>query len=116
MEPTPNIFFVDIDNTICNTTGIDYKHAEPIVSRIEIVNQLHRKGNAIIYWTGRGVAQGIDYTDLTGEQLEEWGCEYDKLRLDKPIWDYLIDDRAVNPAALTDPRKKTRLFKGWHPW
>ena len=87
------IIYVDIDNTITVTTGMDYKNAIPLPKKIKTINRLYETGNEIIYWTARGVGSGTDYRELTESQLKEWGCKYHKLRLDKPIYDIFIDDK-----------------------
>jgi hypothetical protein len=88
------IYFVDIDNTICKTEGMDYINAVPIFENIEKINELH-KNNYIVYWTARGAGSGADYRELTIAQFKKWGVKYHELRLDKPLYDLLIDDRAI---------------------
>jgi len=97
-------FFIDIDNTITKPyhyepelMGVSgYYGASPDEERIAEVNKLYDEGHEITYWTGRGTVSGIDYTDLCKAQLEEWGAKYHNLRMGKPDFDYLIDDKAVN--------------------
>jgi group I intron endonuclease len=88
------VIFVDIDGTICHTVG-GYINAKPIVSAIHKINRLFEMGHSITYWTARGGDSGIDYTDLTKKQLSDWGCKYHNLRLDKPPFDCLLDDKAM---------------------
>lgn len=68
------IIFVDIDETICLTPDHprEYKKAKPIYENIDKVNTLYDQGNTIIYWTARGSRSGIDWYDLTKQQLEDW--------------------------------------------
>jgi hypothetical protein len=94
------IIRVDIDGTICKTNGFDYDGATPIVDRIVRINRLRETGNVIIYWTSRGYLLGIDYTELTKRQLKNWGCLYDKLEMNKPLFDEFYDDRAFNAEEL----------------
>lgn len=91
------IYFVDIDNTICKTQGMNYAEAVPDHGRIATINALKDKGHEVVYWTARGVGSGIDYTDLTMAQLEQWNCKFDRLSFDKPIYDVVIDDKAKWP-------------------
>lgn len=93
-------YFVDIDLTICITPTDasgkpDYKHATPHQPNIDYINHLYCDGHIITYWTARGAKTGIDWTELTKQQLEAWGCKYHCLRLDKPFYDKIIDDKAV---------------------
>ena len=88
--------FVDIDGTVCHTPGTDYTLAEPIMENIEKVNQMYDQGHYIVYWTARGQKSGIDWTELTTQQLKEWGARYHELRLTKPAFDVFIDDKVIN--------------------
>ena len=88
--------YVDIDNTITFTIGIDYKNSIPRKDRIDIINNLYNEGNIITYWTGRGTVSGIDWTFLTKNQLNEWGAKYHNLLLGKPSYDIFIDDKSFN--------------------
>ena len=86
--------YVDIDNTICKTEGNDYINSKPIPENIEKINKLYNEGNIIIYWTARGAVSKIDYTDLTSNQLIEWGCKFSNLKMNtKPAYDLLICDK-----------------------
>ena len=88
------VIFVDIDGTICLTDGDLYKEAVPLQHEIDKINRYYEDGHYIVYWTSRGATTGIDWRDLTERQLEEWGVQYHELRLDKPFYDVLIDDKA----------------------
>lgn len=85
--------FVDIDNTICKTNGMDYKNANPIFKNIEKINQLF-ENNHITYWTARGSVSKIDYYQITYNQLKSWGCKFHDLSVgEKPPYDLLICDK-----------------------
>jgi len=88
--------FVDIDNTITETTGMDYQGAKPIYEKISIINDLYDKGHTITYWTARGTVSGIDYYKLTENQLNLWGAKYHNFMVGKPAFDILIDDKTIN--------------------
>ncbi len=86
--------YVDIDNTICKTLGMDYENAEPIKKNIDKINNLYNQGNQIIYWTARGSVSKIDYYDITYNQLRDWGCMFHSLSVgEKPPYDLLICDK-----------------------
>jgi hypothetical protein len=108
------IVFVDIDNTICATRGTEYEQAVPILSRIARINRIFKKGNCVVYYTARGVGQAKDYSALTLEQLKRWGCLYNAVRFDKPIFDVLIDDRAL-PSSALDLRNYASMLSRWKP-
>jgi CMP-N,N'-diacetyllegionaminic acid synthase len=91
-------YFIDIDNTICQTEGTDYAQAQPLPERIAVVNRLFEAGNLIVMWTARGSLKGVtlELRRLTQRQLTAWGVKYHELRLDKPFFDVLVDDRALS--------------------
>jgi hypothetical protein len=87
--------YVDIDNTICKTSGENYNTAEPIFMNIEKVNKLYEK-HTITMWTARGSLSGKNWFLLTQNQLNDWGVKYHELRMGKPAFDLLIDDKVLN--------------------
>lgn len=89
-------FIIDIDNTICETEGSDYPNSKPFKYRIAMINDLYNSGHRIIFWTARGSSSGIDWTELTKKQLEEWSVKYHELNMKKPSYDYWIDDKAIS--------------------
>lgn len=94
--------FIDIDNTICympEKAELDYNLAIPCENKINIVNKLYEKNN-ITMWTARGMKTGIDWYETTERQLKKWGVKYDELRCDKPPFDILIDDKAINDLNI----------------
>jgi len=89
------VIYVDIDETICATPeDRDYSKAEPILEAIQEINRLYNEGNTIVYWTARGATSGIDHRKLTKKQLRKWGAKHHELRLDKPFFDRLYDDKS----------------------
>jgi uncharacterized HAD superfamily protein len=106
------IIYVDIDGTICDTPfrlddiyDIDktthYSQAVPHYSRIDVIYDLYDKGHNITYWTARGSVSGIDFTELTRNQLEEWGCKYHHLVVGtKPHFDMYICDKSFNSESF----------------
>ena len=86
--------YVDIDNTICKTNGMDYEKAKPLQKNIEKINHLYNQGNEIIYWTSRGSVSKKNHYDLTYNQLKDWGCMFHSLSVgEKPANDLLICDK-----------------------
>lgn len=88
--------YVDVDNTITETSGMDYQNAKPIYAKISIINKLYDLGHTITYWTARGSISGIDYYSLTKSQLDSWGVKYHNFMVGKPAFDLLIDDKTIN--------------------
>ena len=96
------IIYIDIDETICTNNRedasipCDYNNAIPIIENIEKANKLHDEGHKIVYWTARGTVTGIDWTEATAKQLDEWGAKHHELKLGKPYYDLFIDDKNMN--------------------
>ncbi len=91
------IIYVDIDETICYYDGDRaYEKALPNHERIEKINEKYDNGNTVVYWTARGGTTGIDWTELTKQQLERWGAKYTELKMWKPPYDIFICDKAIN--------------------
>ncbi len=86
----------DIDGTICTNTNGDYGKAQPLTNRIKIINNLFDEGHQIIMFTARGSTTNFDWTDLTRQQLKEWGVNYHKLIFGKPEADIFVDDKAIS--------------------
>jgi hypothetical protein len=99
-EDKKMIRFIDIDGTICDTIGNDYERAIPNHYRIDLVDQWYDEGDYIVYWTARGATTKKDWRELTEKQLLEWCCKYHELRMDKPAFDALYDDRAFNAEVM----------------
>lgn len=94
------IYCVDIDGTICRTQGANYASAEPLASRIRHINALFDDGHEVVYFTARGTMTGIDYGELTRNQLKRWGVRYTRLVLGKPAADIYIDDKALHDSEF----------------
>ena len=90
------VYCFDIDGTICTNTEGDYEQAVPFKEVIEEINQLYDKGHRILLYTARGSTTGIDWTDLTRNQLKEWNVRYHELFMGKPTADIYVDDKAIN--------------------
>lgn len=91
---------VDIDQTICKTPKVNnswaYDKSIPYVDRIKKINSLYDEGHTIVYWTARGSSSGIDWSELTRNQLLAWGCKFHELHLGKMSYDLYIDDKSIH--------------------
>jgi len=90
------IIYVDIDNTITKTIGMNYLNARPNYDNIAKVNKMFEMGHTIVMWTARGTLSNKNYFHLTYEQLVMWGVRFHELRMGKPAFDLFIDDKAIN--------------------
>ena len=91
-------YFIDIDNTIC-TQEKNYADAKPMPDRIEKFNRLY-DNHKVIYWTSRGSTTGIDWGEVTRNQLTQWGVKYHEVRFGKPQYDVWIDDKSLKPEEV----------------
>jgi len=93
------IVYCDIDGILLTQDKDNpaaYHKAKPIQKNIDKLNKMYYDGHVIILWTARGSISGVDFTDITIDQLDRYGIKYHKLKMDKPFFDVFIDDRARN--------------------
>tara|TARA_R100001015_G_C4514787_1_gene85425 strand:- start:286 stop:594 length:309 start_codon:yes stop_codon:yes gene_type:complete len=101
------IIYVDVDETICETPqDRDYSKSKPIEKNIKKINELYYNGNTIVYWTARGTVSGLDWTDTTIKQLEDWGAKHHKVILGKPHFDLYICDKSINSSQFFEDKEK----------
>ena len=95
------VIYVDIDNTICSQEVEEYEKAVPWNDYIDKINKLYDEGHHITYYTARGSSTGINWYNLTKQQLDHWGCKYHKLSVGrKPDYDLLICDKTKRIEEL----------------
>ena len=97
------VYCFDLDGTLCNTDGNNYKDSTPKKDRIKIVNTLYEDGHTILIDTARGCVSGKNYFFFTMEQLKSWGIKFHTLRTGVKFGaDIFIDDKGI---------KDQRFFK-----
>ena len=90
------VYCFDLDGTLCNTDGNNYKDSTPKKERIEIVNTLYDQGHTILIDTARGCVSGKNYFFFTMEQLKSWGVKFHTLRTGVKFGaDIFIDDKGI---------------------
>ena len=93
-------FCFDIDGVIASITpNNDYKLARPIINNINIINELYKKNNIILF-TARGYVTGLDWEEVTKNQMEKWKVKYHELKFGKPAADFYVDDRILSLDSL----------------
>ena len=80
----------------CTKGKVDYRNAIPYQDRIKKINKLYDEGKTIVYWTARGSRTGINWFQITLNQLNKWNCKFHELRMGKPAYDLFIDDKNIN--------------------
>ena len=64
------------------------------MENITKINKLYDEGHKITYYTARGTTTGINWFNVTKNQLNSWECKYHKLSVgEKPHYDLLICDK-----------------------
>ena len=90
------VYCFDLDGTLCNTDGNNYKDSTPKKERIKIVNSLYENGHTILIDTARGCVSGKNYFFFTMDQLKSWGVKFHTLRTGVKFGaDIFIDDKGV---------------------
>ncbi len=103
----------DIDGTIC-TQESDYSQAKPIQEVINKLNKKYDEGYKIILFTARGTETGIDWSEVTAEQLKHWGVQYHDLLFGKPAGLKYIDDKGVSVYQWeADIENQAHIDKIW---
>ena len=95
MEMGKGTLIFDIDGTIC-TQELDYSQAKPIQEVIDKLNKKYDEGYKIVLFTARGTETGIDWSEITAVQLNNWGVQYHDLLFGKPAGLKYIDDKGVS--------------------
>jgi len=96
-------FVFDIDGVIAGfRKGLDYDSAPPNTPMINVINKLYEMGNEIILHTARGYVTGIDWSEVTKKQMQDWGVKYHELHFGKPNADYYVDDKSLDMQRLLD--------------
>lgn len=94
--------FVDFDSTITTGGGepywVDALDESPDWEMIELVNDLYKQNHTIIVYTARA----RDVRDETEYFLNKWGVMYHSLKMEKPGYDLLIDDRAISDSKALE--------------
>lgn len=103
------IFCFDIDDTVVHwDSNRDYANFSPIRDMILIINKLYDEGHYIKLFTARGMnsvgPDGIKEAIIPPllENLKNIGVKYHELLTHKPVYDMIIDDKAVDPWAFKE--------------
>jgi len=104
----------DIDGTICETTeNSSYENAKAYPSVVAAINKLYDQGHTVFLYTARGSVSGKDWSELTNKQVKSWGIKCHEVKMGKPFYDLMIDDRSINANMWRSTlNKKTALVHG----
>ncbi|AJD81861.1 hypothetical protein YenMTG1_053 [Yersinia phage vB_YenM_TG1] len=112
----------DIDGTItkwCHSR--DYVNFKPDTVMVSIINKLYDEGHEITLYTARGmksVGPGRIATEIIPslvENLKRIGVKYHHLLTHKPVYDWIIDDKAMRPDEFKE-LIQSHTFKSFKPY
>lgn len=110
-------FCVDIDNTITKwDDSRDYENFKADKQMVRIINDLYDKGHHITLFTARGmtsVGPGKIASEIVPaliKNLESIGLKYHELLTHKPVYDWIIDDKAIDPFRFKLMYHQNTLF------
>ena len=104
---TPNLltwgsmrYCFDIDGTICTDTEGNYNEAVPFSGVVDRLNALVSMGHTVYMFTARGATTGVNWREVTENQLRKWGINHHGLYFTKPTADIYVDDKAINASSI----------------
>lgn len=100
-ENRPLKICCDIDGIIAAKTHTnDYSKSTAMENNIRLLNALYQKGCHIVLFTARGYKTGLDWEQMTRDQMSRWGVQYHELLFGKPDADIYIDDKFFDLESL----------------
>ena len=93
--------FIDCDNTITPVHGFS---EPPSKETIDSINKLYDSGRyEIIIYSCRANPEICDPSDVKKmtTYLIQNGIRFHKIEPNKPLFDYIIDDRSLNPKLMS---------------
>lgn len=97
----------DIDNTITVwNSNRDYENFKPDTEMVSMINKLYDEGHEITLYTARGMGSvgpgriATEIVPLLLKNLEKIGLKYHNLLTHKPVYDWIIDDKAMAPDTF----------------
>ena len=91
----------DLDGVIAKNNGgwtsDYYSTCKPNCDAVALMKKLSGQGHKIIIYTAR---LSNEVKSVTVEWLHRYGVPYDAIHFDKPLYDYMIDDRGVTIEQL----------------
>jgi phosphoglycolate phosphatase-like HAD superfamily hydrolase len=91
----------DLDGVIAKDNGgwtsDYYSSCKPNLDAVALMKKLNRQGHKIIIYTSR---LSYEVKAVTVEWLHRYDVPYDAIHFDKPLYDYMIDDRGITVDQL----------------
>ena len=91
----------DIDGVIAESNGgwtsDYYSSCKPNYEVISLMRKISESGHKIIIYTSR---LSNEVKGVTVEWLNRYNVPYDAIHFDKPLYDFMLDDKSVNVDDL----------------
>ena len=96
------IIGIDLDGVIAKDndggwTSDYYSSCKPNTEVVDLMKKLSNNGHKIIIYTSR---LSNEVKKVTVEWLQKYDVPYDAIHFDKPLYDYMVDDRALSISQL----------------
>ena len=95
------IIGIDLDGVIAKDNGgwtsDYYSSCKPDTDVINLMKKLSNNGHKIIIYTSR---LSNEVKKVTVEWLQKYDVPYDAIHFDKPLYDYMVDDRSITIDEL----------------
>ena len=95
------IIGIDLDGVIAKDNGgwtsDYYSSCKPDTNVIDLMKKLSNNGHKIIIYTSR---LSNEVKKVTVEWLQKYDVPYDAIHFDKPLYDYMVDDRSITIDEL----------------
>ncbi|EJG6624824.1 hypothetical protein NAG32_000091 [Shigella sonnei] len=123
VENMLNLCF-DVDDCITEwNNNRDYVNFKPDVEMVNAINALYDAGHTITLYTARGMKSvgpgriAIDILPSLIQNLANIGLKYHNLLTHKPVYDWIIDDKAMRPDEFKALMNKGEFetFKSYKP-
>lgn len=89
--------FIDFDNTICPLGDVGIP---PFAGCVETIRAMANRGWKIYIWSCRASKDVVIDVPRAVQEMKEYMAEHDipyhEIVYDKPLFDIVIDDRAIN--------------------
>jgi len=102
---TENYDFKGIWDLTPNQLSNIYRKLKPNNKIIKIVNKLFNKGYTVFIFTSRSNM----YQSITKSWLNKYKVKYHYLVVDKPYYEWIIDDKSITPEELIRSEKWKEL-------
>ena len=93
----------DLDGVITKDNGgwtTDYYYScKPNIDAVDLMKKLNSQGHKIIIYTSR---LSNEVKKVTVEWLQKYDVPYDAIHFDKPLYDFMVDDKNVTIEQLRD--------------